>query len=92
MCRRSGAQALRTRKEETMTEGVMNLSAPRGEKNVWDQRPWQLNACDSERWLTAAMGSGLTVLGTRRGGFSGGMKPSSSRNSLISFTLAENCW
>jgi hypothetical protein len=74
MCRRQrGAQALRTRKEETMTEGVMNLSAPRGEKNVWDQKPWQLNACDSERWLTAAMGSGLTVLGTRRGGFSGGM-------------------
>lgn len=56
-----------------MTEGVMNLSAPRGEKNVWDERRWELAGCDSERWLTAACGSGLAILGARRGGFAGGM-------------------
>lgn len=56
-----------------MTEGVMNLSTPRGEKNVWEDKPWQLAGCDSERWLTAAVGSGLAVIGGRRGGFTGGM-------------------
>jgi uncharacterized membrane protein len=56
-----------------MAEGTMNLSVQRGEKNVWDDKSWRLAGCDAERWLTAAIGSGLSVVGARRGGFSGGM-------------------
>jgi uncharacterized membrane protein len=56
-----------------MTEGTMNLSAPRGERNVWHERPSWVAGCDSERWLTAAIGSGMTILGARRRGFTGGM-------------------
>jgi uncharacterized membrane protein len=54
-----------------MAEGSMNLSVPRGEKSVWEQRRWALRGCDQERWTAAAVGSGLAMLGARRGGFGG---------------------
>ena len=58
-----------------MSDGSMNLTLPRSEKSVWD-RPslgTTLSTYDQERWLTAAWGSGLTMLGARRGGFTGGL-------------------
>ena len=56
-----------------MTEGLMNLSVPRGDKSVWDEPRWRLRNCYSERWMAAAWGSGLAMLGARRGGFMGGV-------------------
>jgi uncharacterized membrane protein len=52
-----------------MTEGLMNLSVPRGEKSVWDEPRWHQRVGDRERWITAAWGTGLAM----RGGFVGGM-------------------
>jgi len=53
----------------------MNLTVPRGEKSVWDAPPLTtvLSDYDRERWLAAAWGSALTVIGARRGGFAGGL-------------------
>jgi len=56
-----------------MTEGEKNLSMARGDRNVWDEPRRRLANCDTERWAAAAGGSGLAMLGARRGGFSGGM-------------------
>ncbi len=56
-----------------MTEGQMNLSVPRGNKSVWDQSRWRLADCDRDRWMAAAWGSGLMLMGTRRRGFTGGL-------------------
>lgn len=56
-------------------DGTKNLMVPRGEKSVWD--PPSLSASlkeyDRERWLMAASGSFLTMVGARRGGFVGGV-------------------
>lgn len=43
----------------------------RGPENVWDKQM----ACpyDRERWIAAAWGSALTMIGARRGGFGGGL-------------------
>lgn len=58
-----------------MSDGTMNLMVPRSEKTVWDKPSFSatLSTYDQERWMTAAWGSALAVLGTRRGGFGGGL-------------------
>jgi uncharacterized membrane protein len=56
-----------------MTEGAKNLSAPRGDRNVWDEPHRRLASYDTERWAAAAGASGLALIGARRGGFSGGL-------------------
>ena len=56
-------------------DGTKNLMVPRGDKSVWDRPSLSasLTAYDHERWLMAAWGSALAMIGARRGGFSGGM-------------------
>lgn len=44
----------------------------RGPQNVWD-RQTQSSPYDQERWMAAAWGSALTMVGARRGGFTGGL-------------------
>ncbi len=56
-----------------MTEGALNLTAPRSDKNVWDAPRRRFESCDTERWLAAAWGSGMAIAGARRGGFTGGL-------------------
>jgi hypothetical protein len=56
-----------------MTEGALNLTVARGEKNVWDAPRGRFESCDTERWLAAVWGSGMAIAGARRGGFTGGM-------------------
>jgi hypothetical protein len=56
-----------------MTEGALNLTVPRSEKNVWDAPRRRFESCDTERWLAAAGGSGMAIIGARRGGFTGGL-------------------
>ena len=58
-----------------MTDGSMNLSVARGDKSVWDKPSLgaSLSTYDQERWLAAGWGSALTLLGSRRGGFGGGL-------------------
>lgn len=57
-----------------MSDGSMNLTLQRGEKSIWDSRGLAgALADDQERWLAAAVGSALTVIGARRGGFGGGL-------------------
>ena len=41
--------------------------------SVWDRQPSGLRGYDQERWLTAAWGTGLAMIGARRGGFGGGL-------------------
>ena len=54
-----------------MAEPSKNLIISRGPLSVWDRQPSALQ--DRERWLTAAWGRALTVIGARRGGFGGGL-------------------
>jgi uncharacterized membrane protein len=56
-------------------DGTKNLTVPRGDKSVWDRPSFStsLSAYDQERLLMAAWGTGLVMLGTRRGGFAGGL-------------------
>lgn len=58
-----------------MSDGSMNLTLPRGDKSVWDSPGFgaTLASFDQERWIAGAFGSGLTMLGARRGGFLGGL-------------------
>ena len=58
-----------------MSDGTLNLTVPRGEKSVWDKPSFSstLATYDQERWMAAAWGSALAVLGARRGGFGGGL-------------------
>ena len=58
-----------------MTDGTMNLTVARSDKSVWDKPPLSatLSTLDQERWAAAACGSALTMVGTRRGGFAGGL-------------------
>jgi hypothetical protein len=53
----------------------LNLSVPRGDRSVWDRRSLaaSLSDYDQERWVAAAWGSTVAVLGARRGGFAGGL-------------------
>lgn len=55
-----------------MSEASKNLIVSRSQPSVWD-RPSLSTAYDQERWMTAAWGSALTMLGARRGGFGGGL-------------------
>ena len=59
----------------TMTDGTKNLMVARGEKSVWDKPGLgaTLSTYDQERWVAAAWGSVLAMLGARRGGFIGGL-------------------
>ncbi len=58
-----------------MSDGTKNLMVARGEKSVWDKPGLgaKLATYDQERWVMAAWGSALTLLGARRGGFAGGL-------------------
>src|SRR5687767_10254123 len=58
-----------------MSDGSMNLMVSRGENSVWDKPGLgaTLSTYDQERWVAAAGGSVLAMIGARRGGFSGGL-------------------
>ncbi|MGH9369998.1 MAG: hypothetical protein ACRD15_00535 [Vicinamibacterales bacterium] len=58
-----------------MSDGTMNLTVARSDKSVWDKPGLgaTLSTYDHERWITAAWGSVLAMIGARRGGFSGGL-------------------
>jgi uncharacterized membrane protein len=58
-----------------MADGSMNLTLPRGDKSVWDKPGFSatLGTYDQERWLAAAFGGALTLIGARRRGFGGGL-------------------
>lgn len=58
-----------------MSDGTKNLMVARGEKSVWDKPGFgaSLSAYDQERWMTAAWGSVMAMVGARRGGFFGGL-------------------
>jgi uncharacterized membrane protein len=54
-----------------MAEASKNLMLARGPENVWDKQAF--TPYDRERWMAAAWGSGLAMIGVRRGGFAGGL-------------------
>jgi hypothetical protein len=58
-----------------MTDGTKNLMLERSDKSVWDKPSLSttLSTYDQERWVAAAWGSALAILGARRGGFAGGL-------------------
>ena len=58
-----------------MSDGTKNLQVARGDKSVWDKPGFgaTLSTYDQERWMTAAWGSALAMIGARRGGFGGGL-------------------
>ncbi len=59
-----------------MPELSKNLMSERSQPSVWDRQDSTLSALqmyDRERWMTAAWASALTMVGARRGGFSGGL-------------------
>ncbi|MEN3337186.1 MAG: hypothetical protein V7647_862 [Acidobacteriota bacterium] len=58
-----------------MSDGTLNLAVPRGAKSVWDKPSLSstLSTYDQERWMAAACGTALAMLGSRRGGFGGGL-------------------
>ena len=57
-----------------MAEATMNLTVLRSEKSVWDapKLSARISECDQDRWVMAAWGAGLAMMGMRRGGFKGG--------------------
>lgn len=58
-----------------MADESRNLMLERSDKSVWD-RPGlaaTLGTYDQERWVAAAWGSALAMVGARRGGFTGGL-------------------
>jgi uncharacterized membrane protein len=58
-----------------MTDGTLNLAVPRGDNTVWDRPGFtaSLSSYDRERWVGGAIGSGLAVIGARRGGLAGSL-------------------
>ena len=57
-----------------MTDGTMNLMLPRSEKSVWDKPGgFSFSAYDRERWVGGAIGSGLAIIGAKRGGIAGNL-------------------
>jgi uncharacterized membrane protein len=58
-----------------MSDGAKNLMLARGDKSVWDKPGLgaTLSTYDRERWMAAAWGSVLAMIGARRGGFAGGL-------------------
>ncbi|HEX6570720.1 MAG TPA: hypothetical protein VF055_01780 [Steroidobacteraceae bacterium] len=59
--------------EVHMTDGTLNLTVPRGDNSVWDRPGFtaSLSSYDRERWIGGAIGSGLAIVGARRGGLAG---------------------
>jgi len=55
------------------SESSRNLMVARGPDNVWDRQTSPLQSYDQERWITAAWGTALAMVGARRGGFGGGL-------------------
>ncbi len=55
-----------------MAELSRNLIIARAPISVWD-RQCGAQTYDHERWLTAAWGSAVAVIGARKGGFAGGL-------------------
>jgi hypothetical protein len=58
-----------------MSDGAKNLMLARAEKSVWDKPGFgaTLSTYDQERWMMAAWGSVLAMVGARKGGFFGGL-------------------
>jgi len=58
-----------------MSDGAKNLMLARADKSVWDKPSLSatLSTYDQERWMTAAWGSVLAMVGARKGGFLGGL-------------------
>jgi hypothetical protein len=58
-----------------MSDGTKNLMVARGDKSVWDKPGLgaTLSTYDQERWMAAAWGSVMVMIGARRGGFLGGL-------------------
>ena len=56
-----------------MAEPSKNLIIARAPGNVWDRQRSALQGYDQERWITAAWGTALSMIGARRGGFTGGL-------------------
>ena len=56
-----------------MADASRNLIVSRSQPSVWDRPSSTISAYDQERWITAAWGSALTMIGARRGGFFGGL-------------------
>lgn len=58
-----------------MSDGMKNLTVARSDKSVWDDQGLSgvLANCDQERWMAAAGGAVLIMVGARRGGFAGGL-------------------
>jgi uncharacterized membrane protein len=58
-----------------MEAGSRNLTVQRGDRSVWDAPGFvdSLSSCDSDRWIAAAVGSVITVLGARTRGLGGGL-------------------
>lgn len=58
-----------------MSDGTRNLMVARGDKSVWDKPSFAatLSTYDQERWIAAALGSAMAMLGARRGKFGGGL-------------------
>jgi hypothetical protein len=75
VARGSGSGTSIFEEEALMADGSMNLMIARSDKSVWDRPPLSaaFSSYDQERWVAAAWGSGLVILGARRGGFFGGL-------------------
>jgi uncharacterized membrane protein len=58
-----------------MADESKNLMIARSDKSVWDKPTLSatLATYDQQRWMTAAWGSALALIGARRGGFAGGI-------------------
>lgn len=56
-----------------MADVSKNLTVPRGERSVWEERPHRWSDRDVERWMTAGGGGALALFGTRLGGLAGGL-------------------
>lgn len=58
-----------------MTDGTKNLMLERSERNVWETRGFgaSLSSYDQQRWVGGAIGSGLAILGARKGGALGAL-------------------
>jgi uncharacterized membrane protein len=56
-----------------MAEASRNLIVSRGQPSVWERPRPTITTYDQERWIAAAWGSALSMVGARRGGFGGGL-------------------
>ena len=58
-----------------MPEASKNLMVERSQPSVWERQSLSstLSTYDQERWMAAACGTVLAMVGSRRGGFGGGL-------------------